>query len=83
MKFDLPTNATVVDEAIRFVSSDRLKYKPNSSSENSNQNYQEESNEPHYDEDKDQLREKWRNDNNSNQKSDVLISEHLQLDRRM
>jgi predicted transcriptional regulator len=43
MKLDLLTNATVVDDAIRFVS-DRSKDK-------------EESNEPDYDEDKDQLEE--------------------------
>ena len=48
MKLDLLTNATVVDDAIRFVS--RKSYKSAKSSS-------EESNEPDYDEDKDQLEE--------------------------
>jgi hypothetical protein len=47
----LLTNATVVDDAIRFVSS---KSKQNT---NSNEGDTEESNEPDYDEDKDQLEE--------------------------
>src|ERR671935_278292 len=51
MKLDLLTNATVVDDAIRFVSS---KSKQNT---NSNEGDKEESNEPDYDEDKDQLEE--------------------------
>jgi hypothetical protein len=54
MKLDLLTNATVVDDAIRFVSSNTkkdLKLSGNSY-ENS-----KESNEPDYDEDKDQLEE--------------------------
>jgi hypothetical protein len=49
MKLDLLTNATVVDDAIRFVSSHRSKEK---SFVNSTE---EESREPDYDEDKDQL----------------------------
>src|SRR5919205_3205782 len=49
MKLDLLTNATVVDDAMRFVSS---KSKHNT---NSNEGNKEESNEPDYDEDKDQL----------------------------
>jgi hypothetical protein len=49
MKLDLLTNATVVDDAIRFVSSNKL----NSSSVNTD----EESNQPDYDEDEDQLEE--------------------------
>ena len=53
MKMDLLTNATVVDDAIRFVSSNKSKESPTSSSSNNN----EESNEPDYDEDKDQLEE--------------------------
>jgi hypothetical protein len=56
MKLDLLTNATVVDDAIRFVSSNKSKDNLKSSSENSNQN-DEESKEPDYDEDKDQLDE--------------------------
>jgi predicted transcriptional regulator len=51
MKMDLLTNATVVDDAIRFVSS---KSKQNT---NSNEVDKEESTEPDYDEDKEQLEE--------------------------
>jgi hypothetical protein len=54
MKLDLLTNATVVDDAIRFVSQ-KSKEKPKSS--NSSESDKEESNEPDYDEDKDQLEE--------------------------
>jgi predicted transcriptional regulator len=56
MKLDLLTNATVVDDAIRFVCS-KSKEKLRSSSGNSNQDDKEQSNEPDYDEDKDQLEE--------------------------
>jgi hypothetical protein len=55
MKLDLLTNATVVDDAIRFVyqkSNEKLK-----SSTNSKQSDKEESNEPDYNEDEDQLEE--------------------------
>jgi hypothetical protein len=52
MKLDLLTNATVVDDAIRFVSS-RSKEKIKSASEGDN----DEASEPDYDEDKDQLGE--------------------------
>jgi hypothetical protein len=55
MKMDLLTNATVVDDAIRFVSqksNDNLKPLGNS-----NEVDKEESNEPDYDEDEDQLEE--------------------------
>jgi hypothetical protein len=55
MKMDLLTNATVVDDAIRFVS-DRSKEKLKSSSRDSNEGNKE-SKEPDYDEDKDQLEE--------------------------
>jgi hypothetical protein len=52
MKLDLLTNATVVDDAIRFVSNrSKDKLKPYSS------NSDEESKEPDYDEDQDQLEE--------------------------
>ncbi|MFL6425011.1 MAG: hypothetical protein ACJ71R_15655 [Nitrososphaeraceae archaeon] len=54
MKLDLLTNATVVDDAIRFVS-DRSKDKEKMESSDSND--KEESNEPDYNEDKDQLEE--------------------------
>jgi hypothetical protein len=53
MKLDLLTNAAVVDDAIRFISSNKSKESPTSSSSNNNK----ESNEPDYDEDKDQLEE--------------------------
>jgi predicted transcriptional regulator len=52
MKLDLLTNATVVDDSIRFVSS---KSKENLKS--STEDDKEESNEPDYDEDDDQLEE--------------------------
>jgi len=55
MKLDLLTNATVVDDAIRFVSQ---KSKGNGKSANdSEQDNKEESNMPNYDEDKDQFEE--------------------------
>jgi hypothetical protein len=53
MKMDLLTNATVVDDAIRFVS---RKSKENLKS-TSGKGDKKESNEPGYDEDKDQLEE--------------------------
>ena len=56
MKLDLLTNATVVDDAIRFVSQ-RSKENLKSSSGNNNEDDKEESNEPDYDEEKDQLEE--------------------------
>ena len=55
MKLDLLTNATVVNDAIRFVSS-KSKKNPKSSASNSNEDNKE-SKEPDYDEDKDQLEE--------------------------
>jgi hypothetical protein len=57
MKMDLLTNATVVDDAIRFVSC-KSKENLKSSSSDSNESDREEANEPNYDEDKDQLEEK-------------------------
>jgi len=51
MNLDLLTNATVVDDAIRFVSS-KSKHNPNST-----EGDKEESKEPDYDEDRDQLEE--------------------------
>jgi hypothetical protein len=54
MKLDLLTNATVVDDAIRFVSSKSNENK--TSSPNSIRDISE-SNEPNYDEDKDELEE--------------------------
>jgi hypothetical protein len=54
MKLDLLTNATVVDDAIRFVSD---KTKENLGSSGNNEVDKEESNEPNYDEYKDQLEE--------------------------
>ena len=52
MKLDLLTNATVVDDAIRFVSS-----KTKENLKPSTEDDKEESREPHYDEDEDQLEE--------------------------
>ena len=58
MKLDLLTNATVVDDAIRFVSEkSKEKLKLPSSNGTSNEDDKEESNEPDYDEVKDQLEE--------------------------
>jgi hypothetical protein len=58
MNLDLLTNATVVDDVVRFVSSDRSKSKElKSSSDSSNEGDKEESKEPDYDKDKDQLEE--------------------------
>jgi hypothetical protein len=57
MKLDLLTNATVVDDAIRFVSQKSKDKEKESSSNNSSEDDKEESNEPDYDEDKDQLEE--------------------------
>jgi hypothetical protein len=56
MKLELLTNATVVDDAIRFVSSQKSKENRKSSA-NSNEDDKEESNKPDYDEDRDQLGE--------------------------
>jgi hypothetical protein len=56
MKLDLLTNATVVDDAIRFVSQ-KSKGNTESLSNSSNEDDKEESNEPDHDEDKDQLEE--------------------------
>jgi hypothetical protein len=52
MKLELLTNATVVDDAIRFVSQ-----KSNENGRLSRENYKVESKEPNYDEDKDKLQE--------------------------
>ena len=59
MKLDLLTNATVVDDAIRFVSSKSKKnLKSSTEGDNNAEHNKEESNEPDYDdEDKDQLEE--------------------------
>jgi hypothetical protein len=57
IKLDLLTNATVVDDAIRFVSQ-QSKEKLKLSSDNSNsEDEKEQSKEPGYDEDEDQLGE--------------------------
>jgi hypothetical protein len=52
MKLELLTNATVVDDAIRFVSQ-----KSQEGLKSSSEGDKEESNEPDYDEDEDQLEE--------------------------
>ena len=56
MKLDLLTNATVVDDAIRFVSSNKSNENKTSSSIDSERDTTE-SNKPDYDEDKNQLEE--------------------------
>jgi hypothetical protein len=52
MKLDLLTNASVVDDAIRFISA---RFKDKEKIESSGSESKEESNEPNYDQDKDQL----------------------------
>ena len=55
INLELLTNATVVDDAIRFVSDrSKEKLKPSASSSNED-NKKEESNEPNYNEEKGQL----------------------------
>jgi hypothetical protein len=56
MKLDLLTNATVVDDAIRFVSN-KTREKPKSSFDKSNEDDVKESIEPNYNEDRDHLEE--------------------------
>ncbi|MFL6341122.1 MAG: hypothetical protein ACJ72U_06195 [Nitrososphaeraceae archaeon] len=56
MKLDMLTNATVVDDAIRFASSNKSKDSLRSSGDNDDVD-KEKSKEPDYDEDKDQLEE--------------------------
>jgi hypothetical protein len=57
MKLDLLTNASVVDDAIRFVSSNKSKDSLRSLGDN-DEDDKEKSKEPDYDEDRDQLEEK-------------------------
>jgi hypothetical protein len=57
MNMHLLTNATVVDDAIRFVSSQKSKDTTKSSSNSSNEDDKEEPKEPDYNEDQDQLEE--------------------------
>jgi hypothetical protein len=57
MKLDLLTNATVVDDAIRFVSVRSKDIQKLISSANDSEHDKEESKEPDYDEDQDQLEE--------------------------
>jgi hypothetical protein len=56
MKIDLLTNATMIDDAIRFVSSNKAKEELKSTS-NGRSEDNSESNEPDYDYDEDQLEE--------------------------
>jgi hypothetical protein len=56
MKLDLLTNATVVDDAIRFVAQ-KSKEEQKPSGDSNEEDEKEESNEPDYDEDEDQLEE--------------------------
>jgi hypothetical protein len=64
MRLDLLTNATVVDDVIRFVSYKKSKEEQKSCLDNSNQD-DKESDEPDYDEDQDQLEEKQEEQQNS------------------
>jgi hypothetical protein len=57
MKLDLLTNATVVDDAIRFVSQKSKSKKELNSSSSDGEGDKEESNEPDYNEDRDQSEE--------------------------
>jgi Trp operon repressor len=57
MKLELLTNATVVNDAMKFVSQ-KSKDKSKSSANDNEQDIEESKNEPDYDEDKDQLEEK-------------------------
>jgi hypothetical protein len=57
MKLDLLTNATVVDDAIRFVSANRSKEKLKISVDSSNEDDKCESKEPNYNEDDNQVEE--------------------------
>jgi hypothetical protein len=59
MKLDLLTNATVVDDAIRFVSQKSIDKIESMDSGNEDES---KSNEPHYNEDKDQLEEEQEED---------------------
>jgi hypothetical protein len=55
MKLDLLTNATVVDDAVRFVSDKSKDNLGSSDNIDTDQTEKEESNQPDYNEDKDQL----------------------------
>jgi len=57
MKLDLLTNASVVDDAIRYVSQKSKSKEELNSSSSDNEHNKEESSEPDYEEDKDQLEE--------------------------
>jgi hypothetical protein len=57
MNLDMLTNATVVDDAIRFVSQKAKSKEESNILTNDSEQDKEESNEPDYDEDKDQLEE--------------------------
>jgi hypothetical protein len=73
MKLDLLTNATVVDDAIRFVSS-KSKENQKSSPSDSNESDREESDEPDYDEDEDQLEEEQEEETGEMEKSGKIIA---------
>ena len=66
---DLLTNATVVDDAIRFVSQ---KSRENLKSSANDNEHDKESNEPDYDQDKDQLEEEKNRRRKCNHKPNVL-----------
>jgi hypothetical protein len=76
MKMDLLTNATVVDYAIRFVSS-----KTNENLKSSTEGDKEESKEPDYDEDKDELEEEQEEETGEATINDVFWEEVVKCDR--
>ena len=72
MKLDLLTKATVVDDAIRFVSSDRSNEKVKPISSNNSNEDGKESNEPDYNKDKDQLEEKREEEQQTNKMTTTI-----------
>jgi hypothetical protein len=71
MKLDLLTNATVVDDAIRFVSS---KSKENRKSSHNGNEDDKESKEPDYDEDRDQLEEEQKEETGEMEKTGEILA---------
>jgi hypothetical protein len=68
MKLELLTNATVVDDAIRFVSKSNEKLKSSSEGD------KEELREPDYDEDEDHLEEEQEEGSDEHHKSSFLMN---------
>jgi hypothetical protein len=74
MKLDLLTNATVVDDAIRFVVLNKSKDKEKLKSSINNNEENRESNEPDYDENEDQLEEEQEEKTGEMEKSRKIIA---------